>query len=119
MKKIFLFDIDNTICTTKKNFYKKSIPKKNMINKINNLKLNGHKVKVFTSRYMGRNNEKSKTVKKKYFNTTKKQLIKWGLKFDELIMGKPSYDFHIDDKSFNSKSKKTIDILRKYGKPKK
>ena len=90
-----------------------------MIDKINNLKLNGHKVKVFTSRYMGRNNEKSKTVKKKYFNTTKKQLIKWGLKFDELIMGKPSYDFHIDDKSFNSRSKKTENILRKYGKPKK
>jgi len=119
VKKIFLFDIDNTICTTKKNFYKKSIPKKNMINKINNLKVNGHKVKVFTSRYMGRNSEKSKTVKKKYFNTTKKQLIKWGLKFDELIMGKPSYDFHIDDKSFNSRSKKTENILRKYGKPKK
>ena len=28
MEKIFLFDIDNTICTTKKNLYRKSIPKK-------------------------------------------------------------------------------------------
>ena len=90
-----------------------------MINKINNLKLNGLKVKVFTGRYMGRNSEKTKIIKKKYFNATKKQLIKWGLKFDELIMGKPSYDFHIDDKSFNSRPKKIVDILRKYGKLKK
>ena len=31
------------------------------------------------------------------------QLITWGLKFHELIMGKPSYDIIIDDKSFDFK----------------
>tara|TARA_Y100001958_G_C21111821_1_gene458522 strand:- start:461 stop:820 length:360 start_codon:yes stop_codon:yes gene_type:complete len=119
VKKIFLFDLDNTICTTQKNYYKKSFPKKKIIKKINDLKLNGHTIKIFTSRYMGRNLENSKRVKKKYYNITMKQLLNWGLKFDELIMGKPSYDFHIDDKSFNSNSKKAKDLLKKYGRIKK
>ena len=119
MKKIFLFDLDNTICTTQKNNYKKSLPKKNIVKKINDLKLNGHTIKIFTSRYMGRNFENSKIVKQKYYKMTMKQLLKWGLNFDELIMGKPSYDFHIDDKSFNFNSKKARDLLKKYGRIKK
>ena len=113
MKKIFLFDLDNTICTTQKNYYKKSFPKKKIIKKINDLKLNGHTIKIFTSRYMGRNLENSKRVKKKYYNITMKQLLNWGLKFDELIMGKPTYDIYIDDKSYNSKEKKTFNKIYK------
>ena len=29
------------------------------------------------------------------------QLIEWGLKFHKLLLGKPSYDLFIDDKSIN------------------
>ena len=36
-KKRFCFDLDGIICTTKKNYYKKSKPKKNVIEMINNL----------------------------------------------------------------------------------
>ena len=32
---------------------------------------------------------------------TKKQLDEWGVKRAELRMGKPSYDYWIDDKAFN------------------
>ena len=28
----------------------------------------------------------------------------WGLKYHKLIMGKPSYDFMVDDKSYNYNS---------------
>ena len=31
MKKIFCFDLDNTICNTKKNKYKKATPKKMLL----------------------------------------------------------------------------------------
>ena len=113
-KKIFIFDIDNTICVTKKNFYNSAKPKKKMINLINALKNNGHIVKIYTSRYMGRTNQNIKLVNKKYKSQTLKQLKKWGLEFDELIMGKPSYDFFIDDKSFNPKNIDINIFLKKF-----
>ena len=40
-------------------------------------------------------------LKKKGFLKTKKQLKKWKVRYHELIMGKPSYDILIDDKSLN------------------
>ena len=113
-KKVFLFDLDNTICLTKKNHYSKSKPIKKMILRINLLKEKGHIIKIFTSRYMGRNNENYKLVKKKYHNKTNKQLKKWGVKFDELILGKPSYDIFIDDKCLNVKEKKTLKKLDQF-----
>ena len=50
---------------------------------------------------MGRNNDNANKAKKEGYNFTKKQLNKWGLKYHLLIMGKPSYDYFIDDKSLN------------------
>ena len=112
-KKVFIFDIDNTICVTKKNLYKSSKPDKKIIKFINNLKKNGHVIKIFTSRYMGRNNDNASLVNKKYYKETLQYLKKWNIKFDKLIMGKPSYDYFIDDKCYNIKSKKTLNILKK------
>ena len=118
-KKIFIFDLDNTICKTRKNFYLKSKPKKNIIKKINQIKKNGHIVKIFTSRYMGRSNENRTYVIKKFYNITFKQLKNWGLQFDELLMGKPSYDYFIDDKSYNIRSDNAKRIIKKFSKMKK
>ena len=36
------------------------------------------------------------------------------MKFDELILGKPSYDIFIDDKCFNAKEKKTVKKLDQF-----
>ena len=36
-----------------------------------------------------------------YTELTKKQLTDWGIRYDKLLMGKPSYDLYIDDKSVN------------------
>ena len=103
MGKIICIDIDNTICKTFKNHYSKSTPYKNIIKRINSLHDHGHYIKVFTSRYMGRNKENIVKVKKQGYLKTYKQLQKWNLKFNELIMGKPSFDILIDDKSINFK----------------
>jgi len=118
-KKIFIFDIDNTICETIEKKYSRSKPIKKIISKINLLKKNGHIIKIFTARYMGRNNENYSLVKKKYFKKIYKQLKLWNLNFDELILGKPSYDYFIDDKCFNINDKETLLLINKFAKPKK
>ena len=100
-KKVFLIDIDNTICTTKGSNYSKSVPKKHIIKSINLLKKKGHYIKIYTARYMNRSNQDAKNVNAKYYKKTFSQLVSWNVKFDELIMGKPSSDFIIDDRSFN------------------
>ena len=100
-KKIFLIDIDNTICTTSDSSYSKSVPKKKIIKLINLLKEKGHYIKIYTSRYMNRSNQNSRIVNTKYYKKTFNQLVSWNLKFDKLIMGKPSSDFIVDDRSFN------------------
>ena len=58
---------------------------------------------IFTARYMGRNNDNVKLAKKQGYELTYKQLVQWNLKFDKLLMGKPSYDFIIDDKGYGFK----------------
>ena len=94
------FDIDGVVCRLNKdNNYKKSKPIKKNINLINYLYKNNHKIILFTSRYMGRNNDNKKKAKEEGYEFTKKQLKKWRLKYHKLIFGKPSFDIFIDDKA--------------------
>ncbi len=101
MKK-FCFDLDGVICSTKKDNYKQSKPKKDVIKIINQL-YNKNFILIYTARYMGRSNDNEKLARKKGYQFTLNQLKKWGLKFDKLKTGKPSYDILIDDKSFDFK----------------
>tara|TARA_B100000795_G_C22758938_1_gene422736 strand:+ start:951 stop:1334 length:384 start_codon:yes stop_codon:yes gene_type:complete len=96
--KIICFDLDNTICTTKKNFYNLSKPKTKVVKIINDLYSKGFIIKIFTSRFMGRNNENIRLAKKQGLALTQNQLKKWKINYHSLIMGKPSYDIFIDDK---------------------
>ena len=67
--------------------------------KINELYDKGHYIKIFTARYMGRNNDNIKLAKKQGYKKTYTQLKRWKLKFHKLIIGKPSFDIFVDDKS--------------------
>jgi hypothetical protein len=96
--RIICFDLDNTICLTKKSDYKNSKPIHRNIKFINDLYLNGFFIKIFTARFMGRSNENIFKAKRIGFDFTKNQLKKWGLKYNKLIFGKPSYDVIIDDR---------------------
>ncbi len=113
-KKIFCFDLDNTICTTKRNDYKSAKPKKNVIKLINKLYEKGHIIKIFTSRFMGRNNENINKAKQEGLSLTNKQLKRWKILYHKLIMGKPSYDLLIDDKSYGYHKKWLSKIKKKY-----
>ena len=112
-KKTICFDIDNVICLTKNSNYKKSLPIKSAIKKINELFNKGHKIILFTARFMGRTQQSKKKSHKLGYNLTKKQLSTWGVKYNKLIMGKPSYDLIIDDLSIYFKKSWYKDIDRK------
>lgn len=98
-KKIICFDLDDVICKTKKKKYFSAKPYPKVIKKINDLYSKGYYIKIFTARFMGRNNENLVKAKKQGFKKTLSQLKSWKLNFDKLIFGKPSYDLFIDDKS--------------------
>ena len=109
-KKIICFDIDNVVCSTKSSNYKKSKPNKNAIFKINELFDKGHEIILFTSRFMGRTKQNKKKSYQLGYNLTKKQLKNWGVKYNKLIMGKPSYDLIVDDLSIYFKKTWVKDI---------
>lgn len=109
----FCFDIDNIICLTNNSDYKKSKPIKDNIKLINNLKSQGHIIKIFTARFMGRNYDNQKIATKKAKKFTIDQLKKWNLKYDSIFFGKPSSDIYIDDKNLEFK-KTWKSKLKKY-----
>lgn len=111
--KTVCFDIDNVICRTEKNFYKNSVPIKKNIYTINKIFDKGFYVKLFTARFMGRSNENKKLAIKKGYSLTQKQLKLWGVKYNELIFGKPSFDLYVDDKSHNFDKNWSKDLFKK------
>tara|TARA_X000000950_G_scaffold285675_1_gene392234 strand:- start:1452 stop:1805 length:354 start_codon:yes stop_codon:yes gene_type:complete len=103
VNKIICFDLDNVICKTKKNNYKKSIKITKVVNLINLLYSKNYYIKIFTARGMGTFKGNKKKIEKKYLKLTVSQLIKWQVKYHELILYKPSYDLFIDDKALGFK----------------
>ena len=93
-KKIYVIDLDGTIATQEKD-YSKAKPFKDIIEKINKLYEEGHTIIIFTAR--------GTKIKIDYSILTKKQLKLWGVKYHELIMGKPAGDYYIDDKNLSIK----------------
>tara|TARA_B100000965_G_scaffold126678_1_gene105413 strand:+ start:267 stop:563 length:297 start_codon:yes stop_codon:yes gene_type:complete len=89
--KTFCFDIDGTICTITDGKYDEAEPYPTRIEQLNKLHQEGNKVILFTARGTSTGID--------WKNTTTKQLNKWGVKYDELIFGKPEADFFVDDKA--------------------
>lgn len=99
MKK-YVFDLDNTLCVTKKDKngswdYENSKPIKNRVKCVNKLFDEGNYIIIDTAR--------GSSSKKDWYKITYNQLLSFGLKFNELRSGvKFSADFFIDDKGINS-----------------
>ena len=104
MSKRYCVDIDGTICTpTVGRDYHKAEPWQDRIKVLNKLYDDGNYIIYFTARAMGRFSDQPHSVasvkaKEVLFDLTKQQLDDWGVKYNELIMGKPHADFFIDDK---------------------
>ena len=109
MSKTYVIDVDGTICDWEPGRdYTLSQPLTERIKVINKLYDEGNYIIYFTARAMGRFSghshfiaaEKAKEV---LFDLTKQQLDDWGVKYHELIMGKPHADYFIDDKAWPDK----------------
>ena len=95
---IFIVDIDNTICWTRKDAegkwdYPNAEPFPGRIDMVNDLYDKGNTIIYWTARGSGSGLD--------WTELTKKQLDDWGCKYHEVRLGKPSYDVWIDDKAFN------------------
>ena len=89
----YFIDLDNTLCLNEKSDYANSKPIPERIRYVNDLKTQGHTITIWTAR--------GATSGIDHYELTIKQLEEWGVNYDKLLMGKPSYDVYIDDKSFN------------------
>lgn len=102
MNKRYVFDLDNTLCDTKKNSegnwdYLNALPFYDRIEKVNKLFEEGNYIIIETARGC--------SSKKNWYIETYNQLISFGLKFNELRTGvKFNADFFIDDKAINSEN---------------
>ena len=104
----YCIDIDGTICTPGEGCgtcqYEGATPKKDRIEAINKLYDEGHYIIYFTARAMGRNKDKphaeaAAVAEDLLRPLTQAQLKMWGVKYHELLMGKPHADIFIDDKA--------------------
>ena len=89
----YIVDIDGTICFDTCGEYPLAKPIEERIGFFNDLFDKGDEIIYWTAR--GGNSGKD------WSELTKNQLEEWGVKYTELRMNKPSYDYWIDDKAFN------------------
>lgn len=89
-QKKFCFDIDGVIAITENTSnYAESIPNPDIINLVNRLYDYGNHIRLFTARgYMTGIDWKE---------VTETQMKDWGVKYHELIFGKPNADYYVDD----------------------
>lgn len=108
----YIFDLDNTLCDTRKNEegnwdYVNSLPFQDRIDIVNKLYDEGNYIVIETAR--------GSVSKKNWYEETYKQLVSFGLKFNELRTGvKFNGDIFIDDKGVNSEvffSEKKIELV--------
>ena len=87
-----IFDIDGTICTQESD-YSQAKPIQEVIDKLNKKYDEGYKIVLFTARGTETGID--------WNEITIKQLNLWGVKYHNLLFGKPAGLKYIDDKGIN------------------
>jgi CMP-N,N'-diacetyllegionaminic acid synthase len=90
-RKTFVIDIDGTICSQDGANYETAKPNQKVIDVGNRLFDNGHKIVYFTAR--------GSTTGIDWSKVTESQLSNWGVRYHELLFGKPYGNYYVDDKS--------------------
>ena len=75
--------------------YSTAQPMLDRISRVNSLYTDGNLIKIFTAR--------GSETGINWKNVTETQLKAWGLKYHQLILGKPAADIYVDDKACNEK----------------
>ena len=87
-------DIDETICFYEgERHYPNALPYTDRIERINDLYDQGHTIVYWTAR--------GTVTGIDWTETTRRQLLEWGVKFHDLKLGKPHFDMYICDKAIN------------------
>ena len=94
----YVFDIDGTICSKTDGDYENAEPFEERIKKINELYEKGETIFFQTARGMGRSGNSRHFAYHEFYELTREQLLRWGVKHDALFMGKPAADVYVDDK---------------------
>lgn len=90
--KRFCFDIDGVIAKlSPNNDYNLAEPNREMIQRVNQLYEAGNHIVLFTAR--------GYVTGIDWYDITKAQLERWGVKHHEFYVGKPNADFYVDDKN--------------------
>jgi len=89
--KVFVVDIDNTICITEGAEYESATPIRSRIAIMNQLYDQGHEIHYFTAR--------GSQTGIDWTEVTRNQLVSWGARFHSVRTGKPHADVYIDDKA--------------------
>lgn len=94
-----VFDLDGVVCELKKpsESYSDVIPKKEVIQKMQSLKDDGHYLIIHTGRHMRTCGGDVVKVIEKIGKITEDWLEKWQVPYDELVFGKPYADAYVDD----------------------
>lgn len=98
---VLVIDIDDTILTVINRDFVNAIPKENIINKINMLHKLGTRIILFTARGMKSQDNNVVKAELKYRVITEDWLKRNGVKYDELLFGKPNADYYVDDKAMS------------------
>ena len=97
----YCFDIDGTLCTNTEGSYESAEPFPDAIEEVNRLGSEGHAIILYTAR--------GSTTGIDWRGTTEQQLESWGVRYDSLVLGKPTADVYVDDKAIN-----VLDWRRKF-----
>jgi hypothetical protein len=89
----YCFDIDGTLCTNTEGAYESAEPFLEVIEEVNRLGAAGHAIILYTAR--------GSTTGIDWRPTTEMQLKAWGVRYDTLVLGKPTADIYVDDKAVN------------------
>lgn len=96
-----VFDIDGVVAKLRPDLdYAEAEPEEDMVRLINRLYEAGNHIVMFTAR--------GYVTGKDWERVTRKQFERWGLKYHELIFGKPNADFYVDDKMLD------MDLLKNF-----
>ncbi|HEX5909983.1 MAG TPA: hypothetical protein VFY44_05780, partial [Thermoleophilaceae bacterium] len=88
------FDLDGTLCTNTYGAYDEAEPFPWAIARVNALAEAGHRIIVFTARGTATGLD--------WRETTEGQLQRWGVRYDELQLGKPSAAVYVDDRAVHT-----------------
>lgn len=95
-------DLDGVICQLRKEneTYRDLKPVIGAIEKLKNLRDNGHYIIIYTARRMKTHNANTAKVIADIGKITLDWLTKYNIPYDEILFGKPWADIYIDDNAF-------------------